>query len=302
MAFILNKFYLQKKQRIFRFLMDELDITMAEAQKYIDKGRVFYDGNALKNKGAMIDGEIEVIVFKPEPQGLNPVFENEDFAVFEKPSGMLVHPRKRDDKHTLNDEIKSLFGPKANAVHRIDKETSGLVLVAKNKVCERELKTLFETKKIAKEYIALVRGKIEKNLFINEKLLINHPFSSIKIKVHVDDNGKESITKIEPLNYDKIKNISLIRAIPLTGRQHQIRAHLFHVKHPILGDTLYGQNEEDTNRFLLGEMVPFERFGLSGASRLLLHASRLSFNYKGRGYDIKSKTDIQKEFYGAINE
>ncbi len=297
MAYVTKKFFQKELKKTFKVLMDELDISIHEAQKIVDRKRVFVDGVLLEEKSGEIQGEIEVVVFQPNPVGLKPVFETEDFAVFEKPSGLLVHPRKREEVQTLNDDIKYLFGKDANAVHRIDKGTSGLIVISKNKKSEVELKQLFEDKKVYKEYVALVYGKVENSLEIDEKLLVDLPSSKIRIKVHVHENGKNSFTKIEPIEYDEKNNVTLVKAIPKTGRQHQIRAHLFHVEHFIIGDTLYGLNEDLAEEYLDGIMSLEKSFELTRAYRLLLHANRISFRYKDIEYDIVSKLDIKKEFY-----
>ena len=297
MAYVTKKFFQKELKKTFKVLMDELGISIHEAQKTVDRKRVFVDGVLLEYKSGEIQGEIEVVVFQPNPVGLKPVFETEDFAVFEKPSGLLVHPRKRELVQTLNDDIKYLFGKDANAVHRIDKGTSGLIVISKNKTSEVELKQLFEDKKVYKEYTALVDGKIEKTFDINKKLLVDLPSSKIRIKVHVHEEGKDSFTRIEPIEFDEKNNITLVRAIPKTGRQHQIRAHLFHVEHFIVGDTLYGLDEDLAEKYLDGKMGEEERYKLTKAKRLLLHASRISFEYKNKKYDIVSKIDIKKEFY-----
>ena len=297
MAYVTKKFTQVELKKTFKVLMDELGISIHEAQKIVDRKRVFVDGVLLEEKSGEIKGEIEVVVFKPNPIGLKPVFQTDDFAVFEKPSGLLVHPRKREEIQTLNDDIKYLFGKDANAVHRIDKGTSGLILISKNKKSEVELKQLFEDKKVYKEYIALVDGKVDKDIDIDEKLRVDLPSSKIRIKVHVDDSGKDSFTKIVPMEFDEKNGVTLVKAIPKTGRQHQIRAHLFHVEHSIIGDTLYGLSEELAEEYLDGIMSCERSYELTRSKRLLLHASRISFTYKGIEYDIISKVDIKKEFY-----
>ena len=297
MAYVTKKFFQKELKKTFKVLMDELGISIHEAQKTVDRKRVRVNGVLLEYKSGEIQGEIEVVVFKPNPVGLKPVFETEDFAIFEKPSGLLVHPRKRENVQTLNDDIKHLFGRDANAVHRIDKGTSGLIVISKNKKSEVELKQLFEDKKVYKEYTALVDGQFESSLDIDEKLLVDLPSSKIRIKVHVDDNGKDSFTSIIPLEYDEVNNVTLIKVIPKTGRQHQIRAHLFHVEHFIIGDTLYGLSEDLAEEYLDGIMSLEKSYKLTRAKRLLLHASRVSFIYKDVKYDIVSKLDIKKEFY-----
>ena len=297
MAYILKKFVLEKPTFAFRFLMDVFGVSMGEAQKMIDRRRVFVEEEQLLKKSALIVGNIGVVVFEGVSKGLKPVFETEDFAVFEKPSGVMIHPRKRNDGYTLNDEIKSLYGKDANAAHRIDKSTSGLVLVGKHKQAEIELKRLNATRHVQKSYLALTHGSVNDVMMINEKLKRDVETSQIRLKVHVDDRGKESQTKITPLCYFADKVVTLVEAIPYTGRQHQIRAHLFHVKHHIVGDPIYGVNEEDAERFLDGTMSMEEQIAITKSSRLLLHAHSLAFEYKGVPYAIESRFDAKTEFY-----
>ncbi len=170
-----------------------------------------------------------------------------------------------------------------------------MIVISKNKQSEIELKQLFEDKEVYKEYTALVDGEVKEPFDIDEKLLVDLPSSKIRIKVHVHENGKSSFTRIEPIEYDETNNVTLLKAIPKTGRQHQIRAHLFHVEHFIIGDTLYGLEEELAEEYLDG-LMSFERSTeLTRSKRLLLHASRISFEYKEVKYDIVSQADIKKE-------
>lgn len=297
MAYTLKKFFLEKPTPAFRFLMDTFQISMGEAQKIIDRKRVFVEELQLKKKSAIISGNISVVVFEGDSKGLRPVFETDDFAVFEKPSGVMIHPRKRTDGYTLNDEIKSLYGKDANAAHRIDKSTSGLVLVGKHKQAEIELKNIFATRQVYKTYLALAHGCIKDEIMIDAKLKRDIEESQIRLKVHVDERGKSSQTKIIPLLYFDDKDATLVQAIPYTGRQHQIRAHLFHVKHPIVGDPIYGVSEMDAERFLDGTMSLEEQTAITKSSRLLLHASSLVFRYKEVDYTICSDFDAKNEFY-----
>ena len=171
--------------------------------------------------------------------GLLPIYETDDFAVFDKPSGVLIHPQNRHTAYSLIDEIKYQFGHDANIVHRIDQETSGLVLAAKNKESERTLKIMFQERKVEKSYLALVHGHFVSPLEVSEPLLRQEDDSAIvRMVVKVDPNGKPSHTSFTPLEYFPELNMTLVRAKPLTGRQHQIRVHLFHVKHPIVGDPI----------------------------------------------------------------
>ena len=300
MAYTLKKYLLEKPTPAFRFLMDTLGVNMKEAQKIIDKRRVFVEEEQLLRKSTLISGNISVVVFEGDSKGLRPIFETEDFAVFEKPSGVMIHPRKRSDGYTLNDEIKSLYGKDANAAHRIDKSTSGLVLVGKHKQAEIELKEIFARRHVQKSYMALVRGHMKEELFIDEKLKRDVETSQIRLKVHVDERGKPSQTKVIPLHYFEDKDATLVQAFPYTGRQHQIRVHLFHVKHPIVGDMIYGVEEEDAERYLDGSMSAEEQYEKTLSSRLLLHAYSLSFDFKGVDYTIESTIDVKNEFYALM--
>lgn len=294
MGYIRRKYSLCEDIKAYKFLMNQFNINMSEAQKWIDKKRVYLDGKILEIKNANIKGNVEIIFFKPNPAGLKPIFETEDFAVFDKPSGVLVHPNNLADTYSLNDEIKALYGFEANVVHRIDKETSGLVLVSKNKKNETLLKRLFEERLANKEYIALVKGKIDSKFRIDVKLKADIPSSTIRIKSHVCQDGQAAVTDIAPLNYFKNIDKTIVKAYPKTGRTHQIRAHLFHVKHNIVGDPIYGVDEKNADKFLNGKMSDFDRIRLSGASRLMLHADILSFRYKSKEYNIKSKYNFKE--------
>ena len=275
--------------KLFLLLMRELGISQNSAQKFIDSGRVVHKGRVISDKAAIVDSEIEVVVFEPQSQGLKPLFVAKDFAIFDKPSGIMVHPRNRKSGYTLIDEARFHFGKDANITHRIDKETSGLVLVSRHKEAEKILKQMFEQKRIQKSYLALVQGVIKKELFIDAPIAKNQDYSKVKLKVLIDKRGKSAQTIIKPLRYFKDK--TLVEAIPLTGRQHQIRAHLFHIKHPIIGDPIYGVPTDVAIAYLDGKLSLQERIYYTKAPRLMLHANSLHFVYNNTTYHIISKQD-----------
>ena len=268
--------------------MENFDLSMKDAQRWIDKKRLYCEGEIIIKKPQDISGEIEVIVFEATTRGLEPIFETRDFAVYDKPSGVLIHPSNRFTDYSLTHELKYRFGNGANITHRIDKETSGLVVVAKHKTAEKSIKKLFEGREVKKSYLAYVKGKINKKLFIDAPIMKNREFDLIKLKVQIDQNGKASQTIVEPLFYHDKEDITLIKAIPLTGRQHQIRAHMFHVEHPIIGDPIYGVDVKIADDYLNGKLSKEERLQHTGASRLMLHANTIAFCYKNR-YEIVSK-------------
>jgi len=301
LPFITKKLHAPTRQKALLFLIRELGLGQPEAQRLIAKGRLSQNGIVMSNQMGFIEGDFDFICFEPLSLGLAATFVAPDFAIYDKPSGVLVHPQSRRTAYSLNDEIKHRFGHDANVTHRIDQETSGLVLASRNKKSERVLKLLFEERQITKRYLAMVHGEVKHPLDIQEPLLRREdPSTLVRMVVKVDLEGKASRTFIKPLQYFPEYNMTLVEASPLTGRTHQIRVHLFHVKHPIVGDPIYGQDEIDVARFLDKEISLEERFHKSGASRLLLHAHSLEFVYKEHSYHIVSQEDFKKTCFEAM--
>ena len=301
MPFVRKRMFASKKQKAFLYLIEELAYTQKEAQRLIAKGRLFVDGEAMTKTAGEIEGEFEFIYFEPITKGLKATFEEKEFVVFDKPSGVLIHPQNRNTPYSLIDELKYQYGRDANIAHRIDQETSGLVLCAKNKQSERDIKMMFELRDMKKKYLAFVHGKFEKELTVEAPLLRAEDKSAIvRMVVKVDEKGKPSKTDFKALEYFPDLNMTLVECSPYTGRQHQIRVHLFHVKHPIVGDPIYGQNENDIVKFLDREISKEERIQKSGASRLLLHANELEFELYNEKYVIKSKVDFLKTCLASV--
>ena len=267
-------------------MVKHLNINFKQAQKFIDRKRVYYKGKVLTDKKAIINDEIEIITFTPRTSGNRPIFEVKEFAVFDKPSGIAVHPKNLAPSTTLLDDIKYYLGDDANLAHRIDKETSGLVLVGKTKEDEVNLKKMFEQKQIQKYYLALVKGHLKDKITIDKPIITNKDMD-IKVKVLIDNNGKKAITEITPIK--TIGKNTLVLAKPLTGRQHQIRVHLYSIGHPIVGEPIYGVDEEIADKYLKGNLSYEDRMKYIGHDRLMLHAQRIKFEYKNKKYVIVSK-------------
>ncbi len=270
---------------------------MREAQRLIDKGRLICDGAVVGEKNALLSGEICLIDYETNPRGLQPIFECDKFAVFDKPSGVLSHPNGRHCEYSLNDEIWSLYGREASVAHRLDCETSGLIVVGKDKKAVVNLKKLFENRQVYKSYVALVQGKISENLRIEANMDLANDYDDVKMRMRICQDGKSAVTEILPIEYFADIDATLVRAVPLTGRQHQIRLHLFHVEHKILGEPLYGPARSQIEKILDKEMSEAERILTTGAPRLLLHSDEICFKIDGVEYKIKSKFDAQYEFY-----
>ena len=293
MPFIKEKFTVEQPTPAFLFVMRLFHLTQGQAQRLVCKGRLLINGTSIYNPGTKLSpGEVEIVHFKPQGKGVRPLFQNRDFMVFEKPSGVLVHPNKMETPYSMLDEIRSLYGENANATHRIDMETSGLLLASKHKQAEQYLKGSFEKKSIRKSYLAWVDGELTTPFSVTQPIKINDDYTHTKHKVFIDPQGKPAHTDFTPLLYDPTLDATLVACYPLTGRTHQIRIHLFHVKHPILGDPIYGTTFQTANAYLEDTLTPQERLQQTGATRLMLHAHTLSFRY-GADYFIESKVDFK---------
>ena len=292
MPFVKEKFHIEEEVIAFLYVMRTLDFTQGQAQRHIAKGRLLIDGQSMTHTGTMVKGDIEMVFFRAKGRGENALFHNKDFMVFEKYSGVLVHPNTMATPYSMLDEVRTLAGDNANACHRIDMETSGLLLASKHKTAERKLKKMFETKEIKKSYLAWVDGKLTEPFSSYESISVNKGgYETTKHKVFIDPEGKASHTDFTPLTYDEKLDATLVACYPHTGRTHQIRIHLFHVKHPILGDPIYGATYEASDDYLDLTQSPEDRLIQHGASRLMLHAHSLKFTY-GADYYIESKSDF----------
>jgi 23S rRNA pseudouridine1911/1915/1917 synthase len=206
-------------KKVEDFLVDVVKLSETLAHKLLKNAKIIDHENKRLQKGKVLkSGYIEVLIFEPISKGLKPLFQTQHFALFDKPSGLLVHPTVRSTQYTLLDEIRYLFGDDANLVHRIDAETSGLILVAKNAYSQHVLQEMFAKKAFVKKYKALVENELKEDVLINKKITTSDGL--IKLKMQISEDGKESSTLIRPITYNKAKNQTLVEAIPYTGRQH----------------------------------------------------------------------------------
>ena len=272
-------------------LIQDLSLNLKLSQRYLSRGRIF-DSNQVAYKISDIIKEdyIYVAEFEGHTRGLKPLLTFEDFALFDKPSPLMVHPISKKTEYSLLDEVRYFFGKNANLAHRIDAETSGLILCAKNKISEKKLKKMFEDKEYKKSYLALVEGKVEHSVKIDSG--IKKEKGNIGVKMMTAPDGKNSLTTIHPIKYYEDKNQTLVEAIPLTGRQHQIRVHLDSVGHRIVGDPIYGVDEQIADDYLCKTLSKEDRIQLTGAHRLWLHANYLEFEYKKVIYKLYSQTEM----------
>jgi 23S rRNA pseudouridine1911/1915/1917 synthase len=291
MPFVKRPFHVEKPIKAFLFIMKQFNFTQGEAQRLIAKGRILIGGESIYHTGQVIEGDIEVVYFEPKSRGVLPIFIDKNFLIFDKPSGVLVHPNTMATEYSMLDEVRTHSGQNANGTHRIDMETSGLFLASRHKDAERFLKGSFEKKSIQKYYLAWVVGEIKEAFTVEESICVRNDYTTQKHKVEICDKGKSATTIFTPLYYDEKLDTTLVECKPLTGRLHQIRIHLFHVKHPILGDPIYGTSFEASDKYLDMKITKEERFVATGATRLMLHAHALLFPY-GSQYHIVSKVNF----------
>ncbi|NQY24356.1 MAG: RluA family pseudouridine synthase [Campylobacteraceae bacterium] len=298
MPFILKKYNAVIGKKIQIFLLQELGLTPSFSQRMMSRHRVFDAQKiAYSNSELVRDDHIYIAEFEGHTRGLQPLLTFKEFALFDKPSHLMIHPNSKNTKYSLLDEIRFHFGEKANQAHRIDAETSGLLLLGLEEKAVKALAEMFEKKAYKKSYLALVEGELKEEIKIDKNIIKEGKKIGVRMKVCEEEEGKSSLTYIKPIKYSKEKNITLVEAIPHTGRQHQIRVHLYSIGYRIVGDPIYGVNDDIVEEYLSKSLDKDLRIKETGASRLWLHANYLEFTYKNVLYKIFSKNkDIYKKF------
>ncbi len=253
MKFIVDEY--SEGMRIDLYLANYMqDFSRSKIQKMIKEGFVKINDNNAKsscilkeNDNINIDiSEIrESTVVKPENIPLDVVWEDDNMAVINKPSGMLTHPAGVENSGTLVNALLFKYGEnlsdingslRRGIVHRLDRNTSGLIMIAKNNLTHEFLVNEMKNKNFTKKYLAIVRGNIERDDLIIDSPLGRHLSQPHKQAVRAD--GKESLSIVKVLK--RYKEATLIEVTLVTGRTHQIRVHMASIGHPVYNDTLYG--------------------------------------------------------------
>ena len=294
MSFINKSFELKEELYAFSFCMRYLDMSMGKAQRFIAKRRLLNNGIIVASPNQLIKGEVTATMFEPNTQNLTPIFVHEDFAIFEKPSFVYSMPKGRDTEYSIVDEARYHFGDGANITHRLDYETSGLMIISRNLSAEKKIKEMFEKKEIKKKYHALIKGRLQKELTLDIPLEKNIDYEFSKHKTKVSPAGKIAITHIKPIEYFSETNRTYVELTPTTGRTHQLRVHLFHIFHPIVGDPLYGTSFEFASNYLDNKLNLQQRVDTILAPRLMLNASYLEFNYEGENFQFSSSNFLDQ--------
>lgn len=260
-----------REERIDKYLAEELGISRSTVKKMIDEGFVLVNGKEVKaslilseaDELFVKDGFIKEASFEAEDILINIVYEDDDLLVINKKSGMVVHPGNGNTSGTLVNALmhytknlsnKEAFRP--GIVHRIDKDTSGLMLVAKNDKAHDILAEGFKNKTIKREYIALVCGVIGEDSGVIDAPIGRDAKDRKKMCV-TSENSKKAVTHFKVLK--RYEHYTLLRLILDTGRTHQIRVHMKYIGHPVYNDPVYGKSYNDFGQFLHSASIDFEQ-------------------------------------------
>lgn len=282
-------------KRLDLFLMEffkknNLGFSRTFIQKLILEGKLTrLDSKILKpHYKVKINDEFKIIVqekklptLKPQDIPLDIVYEDQDLAIINKPPGLVVHPAVGNYEHTLVNallynfkNLSDINPQRPGIVHRLDKDTSGLLVIAKNNVTHLALAEQFAKHSTKRKYVALVKGRVGLSEDMIELPIVRHPVKRKKMAVGFTDKAKYARTHYRTLK--RTKKFSLLELEPFTGRTHQLRVHLAFLGHPILGDNKYGKNNE--------------------FSRLALHAQSLGFIHPRTAKFVEFSSDLPKEF------
>ncbi|AUB31860.1 RluA family pseudouridine synthase [Spiroplasma floricola] len=287
--------------RLDKFLTDYLkkdyDFSRSYVQKLIESNDVLVNDQTVSVKYNLLNGDTIKINLK-EPVELTAqaedidfeiVYEDKDLLVVNKPNGLVVHPAAGNPNGTLVNgllfkikDLSSIGGVlRPGIVHRLDKMTTGLMIVAKNDKSHKKLTEMLANNQIHKEYIALVHGIIEPNAGKINAPIGRHKGDRKKMTI-TDINSKHAITNFKVL--ERFENHTKISCIIETGRTHQIRVHLAYIKHPVVGDPLYAFKEDMKDEF--GQY---------------LHSYKLAFNHPITNEKIELISELPKQFNDKIN-
>ncbi len=280
--------------RIDRFLAERLpDYTRSRIQSLIKNGAVLINHELVKKTGQLVEpNDLAEITLPdvvnseliPEEITLDVLFENSDLAVINKPAGMVVHPAAGHDSGTLVHAALARFGDlqgiggekRPGIVHRLDKDTSGIIVIAKNEKAHLWLQEQFKSRQVEKVYLALVDGKPPTPTGRIEAAIARDPSHRKKMAVVSEGKGRPSTTEYRTI--ESFANHTLVEAHPFTGRTHQIRLHMAFLKCPIVGDTVYGRAHPSVE-----------------INRHFLHAARLMITLPGEKTPRTFEVDLPEE-------
>lgn len=289
----------QPCERLDVFLSARLGVTRSAAKKLLDGGHITVGGKAVKASRPVSAGE-EVVAEIPDPETLDLtpqdipvdiVYEDEDIAVVNKPQGLTVHAGSGNLSGTLVNallyrlnSLSSINGVvRPGIVHRIDKDTSGLLVVAKNDAAHLSLSAQIAEKTCRREYLALCEGIFKEDTGRIETYIGRSPSDRVKMAVVPKEKGKYALTEYE-VQARYAEGFTLARFRLYTGRTHQIRVHCRHIGHPVVGDPVYGSKKQ--------------KFHLAGQ---LLHACRLELTHPRTGERMSFEAPLPAYFTDVLS-
>ena len=287
--------------RLDSYIAAVSDLSRSAAARLIESGSVTVNGRLAEKKRAIAEGDVVEITLpepeeceaQPEDIPLDVVYEDDDIIVINKPEGMVVHPAPGNYSGTLvnallfrcRDSLSGIGGVmRPGIVHRIDKDTSGLLVVAKNDFAHTALSEELKYHGIEREYHALVKGGFGEDTGTIDLPIGRHPIDRKKMAVLKNsESAREAVTHYEVLA--RYGNISYLKLMLETGRTHQIRVHMSYTGHPLLGDEVYGQSK-----------IPFEKRHAPLLNGQALHAKRLSLTHPRTGERMTFECELPENF------
>lgn len=313
---------IKEKQRLDKYITVFVEnATRTKVQKAINRGNVLVNGNFVKSNYILKPfDEIEIELPVPEKQDILPeyipldiVFEDQYLMIVNKPAGMVTHPAYKNYSGTLvnaimyyadskKENLSSMNGfERAGIVHRLDKDTSGLLVIAKDEVTHSKLSDLFMKHDIEREYQAIIWGNLKKKKGIIESRLARDKRDRKKITVLKDDEegGKVAVTMYEVLH--EYEFLSLIKLNLKTGRTHQIRVHLANHGHPVFGDETYGGRVPHSVNLTANIRAQIKNL-LDGMPRQALHARVLGFNHPRTKEVLHFESELPEDMMNILNQ
>ncbi len=297
-VFIITK--KEQGERLDKFLAEKFpQFSRSWLQKLIRDGKILVNNKSVKPKYLLKEKDrIKAQISAPEKIELKPdasirfkiIYEDKDVIVIDKPAGLIVHPSETCKSGTLVNGLLSYYpkikdvgedASRPGIVHRLDKGTSGLMVVAKNNDAFQHLKNQFKSRKVEKHYAALVVGQLRSNKGIIDKPIARSKHEPEKMTVSITGRIAETFYKV----IKRFKNYTLVEVAPKTGRMHQIRVHFKSIRHPLAGDKVYGFKRQACPR---------------GLSRHFLHAHYLKFRLPN-GRVVEFKSQLPKELEKVLN-
>jgi len=279
--------------------------TRSQAKQLIDAGCVRVDGVARKASHAVRPGErVEIVAREPEPSAIEPealplvvLYEDADLLAIDKEAGMVVHPapgaRRGTVVHALAHRLGALppagEAERPGIVHRLDRDTSGVLLVARTPAALEGLARQFRDRSVEKSYLALVYGRVARASGIIDRPIGRHPHERKRMSVR-SRRPRAAVTQFEIL--ERLPGTTLLRLRPKTGRTHQLRVHLAALGHPIVGDRVYGARSRGRGRApsILGEFP-----------RQALHAEEIRFRHPASGKPLAVRAPLPPDLMGLIS-